>query len=48
MAFFLAYGWESIDAHMKYRETEDFRETVVGIREKVGAVTQYHIAFNEL
>ncbi|KAI9781172.1 MAG: hypothetical protein M1839_006280 [Geoglossum umbratile] len=47
-AFFLAYGWKSIDAHMKYRDTQDFKETIGGIREKIGAVTMYHVAFKEL
>jgi len=44
----LAYGWKGVDAHMKYRDTEDFKETIGGIREKIGAVTMYHVVFNEL
>ncbi|KAI9770925.1 MAG: hypothetical protein M1840_002629 [Geoglossum simile] len=46
--FFLAYGWKSIDAHMRYRDTDDFKETIGGIREKFGAVTMCHVIFKEL
>ncbi|RYP69157.1 hypothetical protein DL771_006251 [Monosporascus sp. 5C6A] len=35
-AFIFAIGWESVEAHMKYRETEHFQKVVPLIRELEG------------
>ena len=40
-------GWDSVDAHMKYRETEAFKETIGGLREGTKAIKIYHASFEE-
>jgi hypothetical protein len=26
--YYVAFGWESVEAHMKYRETQAFKDTI--------------------
>jgi len=41
----LFIGWESKEAHMKFRETELFQKNVNLLREGVGAVEMHHTSF---
>ncbi|KAH0565130.1 hypothetical protein GP486_001481 [Trichoglossum hirsutum] len=47
-AYLAAYGWTSVDAHMKYRETKDFLETIVWVREKIVKGEMYHVVFEDV
>ncbi|KAG7006239.1 hypothetical protein G7Y79_00015g038290 [Physcia stellaris] len=40
-------GWDSVEAHMKYRETEAFKGTIGGLREGTKAIKAYHAVFEE-
>ena len=40
-------GWDSVDAHMKYRETEAFKGTIGGLREGTQAIKLHHAIFEE-
>ena len=40
-------GWDSVDAHMKYRETEAFKGTIGGLRQGTKAIKAYHAIFEE-
>lgn len=43
----LVVGWDSIDAHMAYRQTDAFRETIGGLRAKASGVEMHHVVFKE-
>ncbi|KAL2356236.1 hypothetical protein BJ546DRAFT_595358 [Cryomyces antarcticus] len=39
----LVAGWQSVDAHMKYRETQEFKESVPLLREKAKGAEMHHV-----
>ncbi|KAH7400081.1 hypothetical protein BKA64DRAFT_707761 [Cadophora sp. MPI-SDFR-AT-0126] len=41
----LLVGWESKEAHMKFRETEVFEKNIGLLREGMGGVEMFHVAF---
>lgn len=41
----LAIGWESIDAHLKYRETQTFKDNIHHLRTGVKASSIHHVQF---
>ncbi|KAK8196901.1 hypothetical protein IWZ00DRAFT_181585 [Phyllosticta capitalensis] len=43
----LVVGWDSIDAHMAYRQTQAFRDTIGGLRAKSSGVEMHHVVFKE-
>ncbi|KAI9868722.1 MAG: hypothetical protein M1813_004573 [Trichoglossum hirsutum] len=47
-AYLVAFGWTAVDAHMKYRETEDFLETIVRVREKSVGGIMCHVVFADV
>ena len=42
--FMLAVGWESVDAHMKARETEGFKNTIGGVKRHIKSMAAFHVA----
>ncbi|CAG8974557.1 hypothetical protein HYALB_00005830 [Hymenoscyphus albidus] len=44
-AVVLVIGWESKEAHMQFRETELFKETLGLLREGTGGVEMFHVPF---
>ena len=40
-------GWESRDASMRYKETEEFRGTIRGLREGSKASETHYVVFRE-
>jgi hypothetical protein len=44
-AYLAACGWTSVEAHMRYRDTDYFKEKIVELREKVGATEMHHVVF---
>ena len=40
-------GWESMDAIVQYRKTEDFRGTIGGLREGSKASEAHYVLFRE-
>ncbi|KAF8850345.1 hypothetical protein BDZ45DRAFT_633090 [Acephala macrosclerotiorum] len=44
-AVVLTIGWESVDTHMKFRETEKFKSNIGLIRGNHGGVEMFHVAF---
>jgi len=47
-AFTAAIGWESVEAHTKFRETEAFKEVIGPVRAKVTGAQMRHVKFNEV
>ncbi|KAI9760799.1 MAG: hypothetical protein M4579_001429 [Chaenotheca gracillima] len=47
-AFQLAFGWESVDAHMKFRETQAFKDNIERVREKVAGAWSCHASLKEI
>jgi hypothetical protein len=49
---FLAVGWDSIDAHMKAKETEKFAESIAPLREKmlgpIPGLELKHVSFQKI
>ena len=45
--FAIFTGWESVDAHMKYRDTEHFKESIGPLREGLKGVKMHHVTFLE-
>ena len=41
-------GWDSIDAHMKYRETEAFKSTIGGLRSGTKTIKMNHAVLKEM
>ncbi|KAI9795790.1 MAG: hypothetical protein M1833_006811 [Piccolia ochrophora] len=41
-AYVCVYGWESVDAHMAFRETESFKDNIGGLRDSVKGITMHH------
>ncbi len=46
-AYVLALGWDSVDAHMAFRETKEFTDAIVHVREKIKGAAMYHVKFQE-
>ncbi|KAL2058849.1 hypothetical protein ABVK25_000141 [Lepraria finkii] len=46
-AFVCMMGWESLDAHLKFRETSDFKDNIHLLREGPVGVEVHHTAFVE-
>lgn len=46
-AFVAAFGWDTVDAHMAYRETDAFKESITNLREKARGVEMHHVTFNQ-
>lgn len=44
-AYVAAIGWESVEKHMAYRETEAFKESIVGVRAKASGLSVHHTSF---
>ena len=44
-AVVLALAWESVDAHMKFRETDDFTTNIGGLREGTIGAEMHHVTF---
>jgi heme-degrading monooxygenase HmoA len=43
---FLSFiGWESVDAHMKYRDTPEFKEAIPHLRNNVKGIEVHHVEF---
>ena len=45
--FTIFIGWESVDAHMKYRETEHFKQTIGFMREGLKGIKAHHAVLQE-
>ncbi|KAF2174870.1 hypothetical protein K469DRAFT_612899 [Zopfia rhizophila CBS 207.26] len=45
--FWAVIGWPSVEAHMKYRETEDFSKVVPYLREGPKAIEVHHVNFQK-
>ncbi|OCK79313.1 hypothetical protein K432DRAFT_355207 [Lepidopterella palustris CBS 459.81] len=43
--FFASIGWDSVDAHMKYRETDAFKDAIPLLRQGCSAIEMYHVKF---
>lgn len=46
-AFVCALGWESVEAHMKFRETDAFKESISLLREGPVGIEVHHTEFTE-
>ena len=46
-AFLALLGWESLEAHMKFRETNDFKNNIHLLREGPVGMEVHHTAFVE-
>lgn len=46
-AFAIFVGWDSVDAHMKYRDTQAFKESIQSLREGLKGVKAYHAVLQE-
>jgi hypothetical protein len=44
-AFMCFIGWDSVDMHMKYRETESFKECIHLLRDGSEAIEMHHVKF---
>ncbi len=42
-----AVGWDSVDAHMAFRETKEFKEAIVDLRGRAKGSVMYHVKFQE-
>ncbi|KAF2011751.1 hypothetical protein BU24DRAFT_426850 [Aaosphaeria arxii CBS 175.79] len=45
--FAVFIGWPSVEAHMKYRQTEGFKECIPHLREGPKALQMHHVAFKK-
>jgi hypothetical protein len=43
----LAIGWDSVDAHMQFRETQTFKDNIHFLRDGVAAAEMHHVQFLE-
>jgi len=46
-AFAIFIGWESVDAHMKYKETDHFKKHIAPLREGLKGITACHAIMQE-
>jgi len=46
-AFVAVIGWESVEAHMNFRETQDFKDKIHLLREGPVGMEVHHTVFNE-
>ncbi|KAE9992626.1 hypothetical protein EG327_008369 [Venturia inaequalis] len=44
-AYAVAIGWESLEAHMAYRDTQTFKDNIVKVRAIAKGLTVYHVEF---
>jgi len=44
-AFMCFVGWDSVDMHMKHRETDSFKETIHLLRDGSEAIEMHHVKF---
>ncbi|KAI9722677.1 MAG: hypothetical protein M1812_001608 [Candelaria pacifica] len=47
-AFVAAIGWQSVDGHMEFRKTDEFKDTIKVLREKSISVDAHHVSFTEV
>ncbi len=47
-AFVAAIGWQSVDGHMKFRETSEFKDVISELREKSVSIDAHHVNFNDV
>lgn len=45
--FAIFIGWDSVDAHINYRETAHFKETIAPIREGLKGIEAHHVTLQE-
>ena len=43
--FLAALGWDSVEAHMAFRETPTFKEAILLLRGKAKAIEVHHVKF---
>ncbi len=43
--YVVAVGWDSVDAHMAFRETGEFKGAIGQIRERATATVMFHVPF---
>lgn len=43
--FLALIGWENVDAHMAYRETQSFKDSIVKLRALVSGIEMHHVEF---
>jgi len=46
-AYVVAIGWESIQAHMAYRETQPFKDTISGVLGPTRGTAMHHTKFTK-
>jgi len=46
-AFAIFIGWDSVDAHMKFRDTDHFKKSIVPLREGLKGITACHATMQE-
>ncbi|KIW00372.1 uncharacterized protein PV09_08083 [Verruconis gallopava] len=46
-AYRVVIGWESVEKHMEYRETDSFKQTIPAVRACVLATDMHHTVFNK-
>lgn len=46
-AFLATLGWDSVEIHLAYRNTKEFQESIVPIREGCKARAVHHVTFQE-
>ncbi|KAI9877432.1 MAG: hypothetical protein M1830_003917 [Pleopsidium flavum] len=40
-------GWDSLDAHMAFRETKEFKEAIMDLRNRAKGTAMYHVKLQE-
>lgn len=45
--FFATLGWDSVEVHLAYRDTKEFQESIVPIREGCKGKAVHHVTFQE-
>ena len=46
-AFAVFIGWDSVSAHMKYRETQAFKDSIAAFRDGLKSIKMYHVTLQE-
>ena len=46
-AFVGLFGWESVEAHMKFRETQEFKDNIHLLRDGTAGMEVHHTSFIE-
>ncbi|KAI9834993.1 MAG: hypothetical protein M1819_002716 [Sarea resinae] len=47
IAFQGVIGWQSVEAHLKYKETDAFKKYIAPLREQWKSVDLYHVSFTQ-